>query len=79
MSISPSGQVQDTLLQLKKVSKEKTTLTQQLELKGEEVKHLERAMSGLRAELLGKESELVQVREAMESLKKTNQVCMRER
>ena len=44
------------------LSEEKAMLTQKLQEKDKEVKHLELALSNLRAELLKKDSELVEVR-----------------
>lgn len=49
-------------------------LTQQLLEKGEEVRHLEKALSRLRAELLGKDSELVELRRVFERSTKSREV-----
>lgn len=52
--------------------KEKILLTRQLQEKDEEVRHLERALSSLRTEILGKEGELGRMREVT---MKSKEVC----
>ncbi len=71
---SSSGQLQDALLQLRDTSKEKTLLTQQLQQREKEVKHLEQALSRLREGMMEKENQIIQLKEVIERNKKASQV-----
>ena len=54
--------------------KERVLLTRQLQEKGEEVRHLERALSSLRTEILGKEGERGKMREVVDKSAKFKEV-----
>ena len=63
-----SGLEQDNIPPSKSFSEEKVALTQQLEGKNEEIRHLEQALSNMRTELLGKDSELVKLSEVLNKI-----------
>lgn len=68
---SSSGQLQETLLQLRESSRDKTLLTQQVRQRESEVRHLEKALALVRGE---KEGLLVRTREQLEAGKRASEV-----
>lgn len=68
--LSSSGQLQESLLQLRESSRDKAILSQKLREREEEIRQLEKAVGQVRGDLLGKEREVLQLRELLERTRK---------
>lgn len=68
--LSSSGQLQESLLQLRESSRDKAILSQKLREREEEIRQLEKVVGQVRGDLLGKEREVLQLRELLERTRK---------